>query len=173
MGQGPRLHGQNTRKNRDVCPGSVSPAFRNPRRVGLVGCVKEKAPSRRAARDLYTSKLFEGRRRYVESTCDTWWILSAEHGLVDPDELLDPYDTPLKSARRDDRRRWSNRVLAAIDTRVGLVVGDVIEIHAGAEYRDSGLVLGLGERGISVVNPTEGMGIGTQLRFYKLEAARS
>jgi hypothetical protein len=74
------------------------------RRIGLLGCVKEKAYEPRRSRDLYLSTLFEGRRAYVERSCDQWWILSAEHGLVSPDEGLAPYDLSLKNAGRATRR---------------------------------------------------------------------
>ena len=141
------------------------------RRIGLVGCVKRKASSPRHARDLCSSSLFQGRRAYVERSCDEWWILSAEHGLVHPEEVLVPYDTALKSVGRAARRRWSKRVLEMIDERIASRPGDVIEIHAGAEYRDFGLVAGLVARGCVVANPTEGLPIGHQLQFYG-QAAR-
>jgi hypothetical protein len=56
------------------------------RRIGLVGCVKEKAEARRPASSLYRSLLFRGRQRFVEHSCTEWWILSAEYGLVHPDQ---------------------------------------------------------------------------------------
>jgi hypothetical protein len=37
--------------------------------VGLVGCVKKKAGTVRAAGDLYASTLFKDRRRFEERTC--------------------------------------------------------------------------------------------------------
>ena len=143
-----------------------------PRHIGLVGCVKKKANQPRPARDLYISTLFSGRRNHVERFCDEWWILSAEHGLVHPDEVLAPYDETLKRAGRDARRQWSAQVLSAIDQRVVPLAGEVFEIHAGAEYRDFGLVEGLGVRNCPVEVPTEGMRIGEQLRFYKQVAGR-
>ena len=42
-----------------------------------------------------------------------------------------------------------------------------IEFHAGAEYREFGLETGLMNRGCEIENPTLGMGIGIQPRFYK------
>src|SRR5437879_2590214 len=60
-------------------------------RVGLVGCVKSKRSVPTAAADLYTSTLFVGRRRWVEASCERWFILSAKHGVVPPDELIEPY----------------------------------------------------------------------------------
>jgi hypothetical protein len=142
------------------------------RRIGLVGCVKRKAGSPRAAKDLYLSSLFSGRRSFVERTCDEWWILSAEHGLVHPDDVLKPYDLTLKTASQSARREWSTRVLTAIDQRVRPVAGDVFEIHAGAEYRNFGLVLGLRARDCMIEIPTQGLGIGKQLHFYAQAAMR-
>ena len=135
--------------------------------VGLVGCVKDKASRACSARDLYVSALFRGRRRYVERSCDAWWILSAQHGLVDPDEVVAPYDLALKDLGRSERRKWSQRVLQALDELVALHGGDTVELHAGAEYRDFGLAEGLAARGCELTNPTEGMRIGEQLRFYQ------
>jgi hypothetical protein len=148
-------------------------AVRPSRRIGLVGCVKKKADGPRPAKDLYLSALFAGRRHFVERTCDEWWILSADHGLVHPDDNLKPYDVTLKDAGRAARGKWSARVLATIDERVRPTTGDVFEVHAGAEYRDYGLIVGLEEtRGCVVEVPTEGMPIGRQLQFYK-EAEQS
>lgn len=141
------------------------------RRVGLVGCVKDKADTPRRAKDLYASTLFSGRRSYVEESCSEWWILSAEHGLVHPDQVLAPYDVALKDASRAARRQWSASVLEALDSLVAPGPHDAIEIHAGAEYRDFGLIDGLRVRGCAVEIPTEGMRIGHQLRFYKQASA--
>lgn len=61
-------------------------------KIGLVGCVKTKRATGAPARDLYTSTLFTGRRRYVEESSDRWFVLSALHRLVRDDERLEPYD---------------------------------------------------------------------------------
>ena len=137
------------------------------RRIGLVGGVKKKADVPRAAKDLYVSALFAGRRSYVERSSGEWWVLSAEHGLVHPNEVLAPYDVTLKHAGEPARRAWSKQVLLAIEERIRPRQGDVFEIHAGKEYRESGLVDGLRDRGCVVEVPTEGRPIGVQLRFYK------
>ena len=136
------------------------------RRIGLVGCVKDKASAATLAQDLYTSPLFAGRRRFVEQSCTEWWILSAEHGLVNPGTVLDPYDVALKTMGTRQRREWATRVLAQIAQNVAPCPGDVVEFHAGADYRDYGLADGLRRLGVGVENPTEGMRIGAQLSFY-------
>jgi hypothetical protein len=68
-------------------------------RIGLVGCVKQKLPVAALAQDLYISPLLVGRRRYVEKTCDDWFILWVKHGLADRNEVLEPYDITLRCAR--------------------------------------------------------------------------
>lgn len=138
-----------------------------PRRIGLVGCVKEKATKPAAAAELYTSVLFRGRRSFVEWSCDEWWILSALHGLVHPEDVLEPYDVTLKSMPATERRLWSAHVVGSIEQRIQPRLGEVIELHCGAEYRDFGLVEGLQQRGVALENPTHGMPIGKQLSFYK------
>ncbi len=42
------------------------------------------------AKDLYVSALFDKERAYAERTGIPWFILSAQHGLVAPDEVLEP-----------------------------------------------------------------------------------
>lgn len=127
-----------------------------------------KAPTTQPARTLYTSPLFAKRRAAVERSCDAWWILSAAHGLVEPDRMLAPYDQSLNSMGRSARRAWAEKVLTSIDAEVGLHPGDVVEVHAGAAYLDFGLFDGLEARvgAGEVLVPTRGLSIGRQLAFY-------
>jgi hypothetical protein len=135
-------------------------------RVGLVGCVKLKGPVAAPARDLYVSALFRGRRRAVEATCDRWFVLSAKHHLVDPEQVLEPYDLALGDLTRAARREWSERVLADLAAHLGPLGKVTFEVHAGADYREFGLVDGLGAAGAAVAVPAAGLMLGHQLRFY-------
>lgn len=135
-------------------------------RIGLVGCVKRKCGHPAPAKDLYVSPLFVGRRRYVECSCDRWFILSALHGLVPPELVLEPYDVSLVGASSNQKRRWAQLVLASLDGTLGGLRGLTFEIHAGAAYRDFGLVQGLRSRGAGAVIPAEGLTQGQQLAFY-------
>ena len=128
--------------------------------------MKGKRRSAAPAGDLYTSSLFVGRRRFVLGSCDRWFILSALHGLLDPEQTIEPYDRSLLDVGSGERRAWAKEVLAAIDATLGDVAGVVFELHAGAAYRDFGLVDGLRARGAEVVNPTAGLSQGGQLAFY-------
>jgi hypothetical protein len=143
-----------------------TPAEGSVGRVGLVGCVKDKGTAIAPAKDLYVSPLFRGRRRYVERSCAAWFILSAKHHLVRPEQSLAPYDESLKNKSRAEIRLWSGQVLDALDA-LGLDYRrTVFEIHAGDEYRSFGLVDGLLTRGARVEVPAAGLSLGRQLALY-------
>ena len=56
------------------------------REIGLISCTKSKRDEPAPPRDLYEpSTLFQKAREYCENTYDEWYILSAKHGLLDPD----------------------------------------------------------------------------------------
>lgn len=73
-------------------------------KIGLVACCSAKLPHAAPARDLYVSPLFTKSRAYVERTCGKWFILSAKHFLVDPDQVLAPYDESLNERPPVHRR---------------------------------------------------------------------
>jgi len=136
-------------------------------RVGLVGCVRQQAARRAAARDLFVAPLFRARRAYVERTCGSWYVLSALHGLVAPEESLAPYDLKLKSLLQAQRRAWGERVLTQLEAELGGLDGFTFQIHAGPSYTNEGLVRGLHARGAAVEIPTAGLGEAQELAFYR------
>lgn len=135
-------------------------------RICLIGCVKQKQRGPVRAAELYVSPLFRGRRMYVEHSCDRWFILSTLHGQVPPDAVIEPYDETLTTASMTARRQWAQNVLGQLDGSAGAQPGDEVQIHAGAAYRDFGLVEGLNQRGLTVTIPTLGLRQGELLRFY-------
>jgi len=136
------------------------------KRVGLVGCVRQQGGRRTAAQDLFVSPLFRARRTFVERTCGRWYVLSALHGLVEPDEPVTPYDLKLKSLSQAERRAWSERVLAQLEADLGDLGPFTFEIHAGASYTNEGLVRGLRARGAEVELPAAGLAEAQELAFY-------
>lgn len=138
----------------------------------MVGCVSRKQPFPCPAEDLYVSALFAGRRRFVEATCDDWYVLSAKHGLLKRSSIVDPYDVALTGTSRPARRGWAVQVLTQIDLEVSGFDRTTFEIHAGADYFAFGIEHGLVERGASVEIPTRGLRQGEQLRFYSTVGGR-
>ena len=139
----------------------------------LVGCVKTKRSETNAAKDLYKSRLWRRRRAYAESLECPWYILSAKHGLLDPDKRIEPYDISLNDLRAAARRAWSIRVLSELKSRVPSLRDKLIEIHAGATYVTYGLEEGLREAGATVHRPLARMsGIGRQQAWYREQLRR-
>lgn len=127
----------------------------------LLGCVATKSRYSAPAKDMYTSQLWMSRRRYAESRAIPWRIFSAKHGLLLPDQVIDPYDTRITSLCMQDRAELAARVAQAIAREEPRAV----ELHCGEDYCDP-LALMLARRGIEVQRPLEGLGIGEQLAWY-------
>jgi hypothetical protein len=108
----------------------------------------------------------------VEASCDRWFVLSALHGLVTPDQVLEPYDLALTDMPVAARRDWSSHVLAALTEELGELAAYDYEVHAGAAYTDHGLVDGLRDAGASVDLPVAGLSLGQQLAWYAGRAPR-
>jgi len=134
----------------------------------LVSCAATKRVSPSAARDLYVSALFAKARRYAERTGDSWYILSALHGLLDPSAVIEPYNCCLNDFRISQRREWAARVNQRL---LGLLdPGQEVIILAGKPYREF-LVPFLERQGFGVTVPLFGMRIGEQLQW--LQAANA
>lgn len=135
--------------------------------IGLVSCVKTKREEPATPKELYTSPYFEKMRAYAEQYHDDWWILSAKHGLLDPDgDPIEPYDETLSGARVAKRREWAERVADQLDEQ-GLLSEEVtLVFHAGKDYYEELLPL-IEETGVSMEIPTEGLGIGEKQAWYK------
>ena len=125
----------------------------------LVGCVKTKRDVGALAKDLYTSDYFVKMRTYAEATGLPWFILSAEHGLISPDEWLEPYERYLPETSRDYRRAWGQKVAAQLEHAVGSLDGLFVDVHAGAAYIDS-VEDALQQRGAQVIDQLKGLSLG-------------
>lgn len=132
--------------------------------VVLVSCVKSKRTVASAAKDLYVSPLFVGMRKYAERTASIWFILSAEHGVLDPDQVVAPYERTLLKMRKAERDAWAARVRAQLIAL--LPPGSEVVMLAGEKYREE-LLPFLNEKGFAVQVPMSGLPLGRQLRWLK------
>ena len=133
-------------------------------RVALVSCVKTKQKSSVAAEDMYTSQLFKGMRWYAKQNADVWFILSAEHGVLRPDQVIAPYEFTLKTMPKRDRVAWAERVQRQLFEL--LPTGAVVVVLAGVHYRE-GVVPFLESHGFTVEVPMTGLKFGQQLHWLK------
>lgn len=133
--------------------------------IALVGCVKKKRTGASPAKDLYVSALFSKEREYATATAARWFILSAEHGLARPDDVLEPYDRRLSDMPLADRKAWGTKVVDQLQAAVGSLSGLTIEVHAGSAYTDP-IRAGLTARGAHVNEPLQGLTLGQRLAWY-------
>lgn len=125
--------------------------------IVLVGCGDAKADESRPAKEIYTSNYFGLKRRYAEAYGDEWAILSAEHGLLDPDVEIEPYDTHISDVSVGE---WSLSVVKALPD----VNGSRVILLAGPDYVDA-IEGDLMMFGADVEIPTAGMKIGERMSW--------
>jgi len=130
--------------------------------IGLISCVSAKRPCAAQARDLYTSAWFTKSRAFAEQRFDEWFILSAKHGLVEPTQIIEPYEDTLNNRPACQRQDWAKRVWAALCPRLNHT--DRVTILAGEKYR-AYLVPLIEQHGCQVDVPMRGLGIGRQLQW--------
>lgn len=131
----------------------------------LVSCVKTKLPVAAKAKDLYTSALFRKASTYVKRKGIAWYILSAEHGLVSPEQWLEPYERYLPNETSSYREAWGAKVVDDLERIEGPLQGKVIEIHAGSVYVNV-IASRLRARGAVIREPLNGLPMGKRLQWY-------
>jgi hypothetical protein len=133
--------------------------------IVLITCVKTKRRKPCAARDLYVSPLFLKQRAYAEESGVPWFILSAEHGLVTPDEWLSPYERYLPDTPAAFRSAWGIWAAARLQLLAGSLSERVIETHAGSAYIDA-IRPHLEAQGATLIEPLRGLTMGARLAWY-------
>ncbi|MFG6083414.1 DUF6884 domain-containing protein [Paracoccus litorisediminis] len=126
----------------------------------LVACVRRKHREALPAAELYCSPWFLKARRYVEKRGVPWLILSAMHGVIEPHQVIEPYELSLNHLDAMSRREWGRRVIAELMAR-GHCRNERIVFLAGALYRDP-IAEWIGQR---AVVPMRGLAIGQQLAW--------
>jgi hypothetical protein len=123
----------------------------------LIQCTNSKRDTPAAARDLYDeSRYFRVMRSWAHARDVPWFILSAKHGLLDPDDHIAPYDSVGLSEQQ------------ATEIATELRRRGVREAHicAGSKYTDP-LIPELEQQGIDVVDNFAGMKIGKRQQALK------
>jgi hypothetical protein len=103
------------------------------RRVVLVGSTGELASEPMPIAHLFQSAGFSRVREYVGHSQLPWFVLSAKHGLLDPDDVVGPYDLQLADRSTGYRTAWGEWVVAQLSDRVPLA-GVTVEVHGGVDF---------------------------------------
>ena len=126
-----------------------------PKPLFLIACSAAKLDHPAPARELYTGQAFRLAMAAADRCGADVLILSALHGLVQPGEVLAPYDHTLRSAF--ERRAWAAQVASQLKPYQGrrtVVLAGKFYAAAAAGFANKSL-------------PLAGLGIGQQLAVLK------
>ena len=134
----------------------------------FVGCVKNKKSYRTYATDLYDSTFFRKCLQYASSlTSDNIYILSAKYGLVQLNDIIEPYDKTLNNMSKKERLEWSQMVYNQM-CNANIDFNENTVWLCGSKYRADLLKYFPNSE-----CPLEGMGIGKQLSFMTKELQKT
>jgi hypothetical protein len=124
-------------------------------RVVLVGSSGAVADGVQPASRLFRSSGFARAREHAESSGHPWFVLSAKHGLLDPDDVVGPFDVLFGDQSLGYRTAWGEWVVAQLADRVRLT-GTTVEVHGGVDFAQP-LRTPLARRGAGLEIPLPGM----------------
>ena len=123
----------------------------------LIACSQSKLDHAAPARDLYTGQAFKLAIKAAEAASADILILSALHGVLEPEDIIAPYDCFLGGLPTMERVIWATVTAAQL-----------------APHRDRFAVILAGKHYAAACSdftnkrePLKGLGIGQQLRVLK------
>jgi hypothetical protein len=102
-------------------------------RVLLLASTADLADAPTTAAELFRSPGFARARQLAVATGTHWYVLSAKHGLLDPADVVGPFDVQLAERSPGYRSAWGEWVVAQLAERVSLE-GTVVEVHGGVDF---------------------------------------
>lgn len=133
--------------------------------VVCISCVKSKRQAPCAAKDMYISPLFRRMFQYAQNLHpNKIFILSAEYGLLKPDDVITPYEKTLKKMKVQERTEWAQKVLTKLQHETDLQADHFVFL-AGVPYREN-----LTPYIAYYEVPMEGLPFGKQLQWLTRKA---
>ena len=112
-------------------------------KICLISCVSQKTNYPTKCKDLYISPLFKKTWNYVTGIEKPQgvYILSALHGLIRYDVMVEPYDKTLLDMSKDESLEWAEKVKKQITetfVKDGRTLEDYqFQIFAGSKYYEN------------------------------------
>lgn len=103
--------------------------------VAVVGCSAIKADTPAHAREFYRSPLFKAALAYAEARTKHVVVVSAYYGIVQLDQVLQPYDLKLTALRKRDREDWGARTVDPLTRFNG--TPPILLLLCGEAYADA------------------------------------
>jgi hypothetical protein len=135
--------------------------------VALIACSMTKADCECEARELYRGAVFGLSRSLAELKGWDWFVISAQHGLVEPTAPIAPYDRTLCKMSAAERDAWG--AMTAEQIRQSVPAGTTLVLLAGERYAAPLIERLDGEYAIEL--PLRGLGVGYAKQTLKRMAA--
>ncbi len=105
------------------------------RTIVLISCAKKQLPTKESARDLFISTVFRYSLEYGFKCFDpdAVLILSAKYGLLELDDIVEPYDVAMSKMPVAERKKWSENVLVHLNEQFD-INKDKFILLAGKKY---------------------------------------
>jgi hypothetical protein len=153
--------------------GALARSHRNAtlkRQIVLVACVSKKLDRPAPAIELYCSQWFRAACKYALSTGWELYFLSAQHGLVRPSQVLDPYECNPRKKTKIELLQWQTMVVNQLKELAP--DGAQFAIIGGKSYYE-GVKEKLEEQELyTVATPLIGKMIGWQLNWLKVNTPK-
>ena len=139
------------------------------KKIVLISCTKKKLSQPEKAKNIYMpSAYFRKMRAFAEKFGDVWFILSAKHHLLNPEEIIEPYHNYLGSFNKVMLKKWADIVISELSTHVDK--GDEVTLIAGKKYVEY-IIIDLQHMDLKVKWPIEGMRIGEQMHWLDIQTS--
>lgn len=137
---------------------------RSPSKIVLISCSKSKLDKRAPARELYTGTLFKKAVAWAERHGYEWYVISALHGLVTPNQIIAPYDYSLNQLRgARERESWAH-LAVSVHLMSYVSKGSHAFLMMPELYRRY-LQHELDQQSITYTNPLQHLAIGKQMHW--------
>lgn len=131
----------------------------------LIPCSKTKHSCPCDAESMYMpSQLFRGAHQVATRAGQRVRIISAQYGVLWPEDEIAPYDKTLSTMPRHERREWALEVIR--DLHAVMRPGDKVVSYLGATYAEY-VLPALRRNGYVVEEPLRGLGQGKRLAWFK------
>ena len=133
----------------------------------FLSCVKSKQNKKCAAKDMYISDLFKKSLIYAKQLNPRKiYILSAKYGLLELNDMIEPYELTLNKMTQNQQKIWAYKVIKQCQQK-NIDFAERAVFLCGNNYRKY-----LIKKFHKAEAPLKNMGIGKQLQYYKLHTKR-
>ncbi|MCD4712889.1 MAG: hypothetical protein K8R73_06360 [Clostridiales bacterium] len=105
-------------------------------KIALISCTSSKKSYSCKASEMYTpSPRFSLAYQYAKQVADVVYVLSAKYGLLEEDNVIEPYNVTMNNKSTEEKRVWSEHVIKSLAEKHSLDSDEFI-IIAGRAYNE-------------------------------------